>query len=217
MTQMVETMPQRKVTDESVYTELCSKGFCLLPGYLSPEQTEALVAAAHRVHPSWSDLPPEQLPPPGSLPEPNAIPTRNASFPFEEPCLNQAIVAPDTIALAQRWLGTTQICMRGSACSVRYPGFVETTGRHVDGFSLLPTVRRRIATTTNSSFGITFPMSSPGWHRPRSGPPNGATTARTWWGTSIRLRGQPVRWRSSPSSPTTRAATSSRRVASATS
>ena len=141
MTQMVESIPQRKLTDESVFTELCSKGFCLLPGYLSPEQTKALVAAAHRLHPPWSDLPPEQLPPPGSLPEPNAMPTRNASFPFEEPCLNQTIVDPDTIALAKRWLGTTKICMRGSACSVRYPGFVETTGRHVDGFSLLPTVR----------------------------------------------------------------------------
>ena len=38
MTQMVETMPQRKLTDESVFTELCSKGFCLLPGYLSPNE-----------------------------------------------------------------------------------------------------------------------------------------------------------------------------------
>ena len=80
MTQMVESIPQRKLTDESVFTELCSKGFCLLPGYLSPERTKALVAAARRLHPPWSDLPPEQLPPPGSLPEPNAMPTRNAQL-----------------------------------------------------------------------------------------------------------------------------------------
>ena len=36
---------------------------------------------------------------------------------------------PDAIALAKRWLGTDQICMRGSACSIRYPGFVDGTGR----------------------------------------------------------------------------------------
>ena len=139
MAQTVGPMPRRRLTDESVFTELCSKGFCLLPGYLPRERVKTLAAATRRLHPPWSDLLPEQLPPLGSLPAPNAFPSQSSSFPFEEPCLNQAIVDPDTIALAKRWLGTGQICMRGSGCSVRYPGFVDSTGRHLDGFSLLQT------------------------------------------------------------------------------
>ena len=141
MSQTVESITNRRLTEESVFTELISKGFCVLPGYLPSEQVKVLAAAARRLHPPWSELPSEQLPSSGSLPSPNAFPFKSVGFPFEEPCLNQAIVAPDTIALAKRWLETEQICMRGSGCSIRYPGFVDGTGRHVDGFSLLPTNR----------------------------------------------------------------------------
>ena len=138
MGETVGSMSSRRLTDENVFTELSNKGFCFLPSYLPSEQVKTLVAAARRLHPPWSDLPPGQLPPSGTLPNPNAFPSKSAGFPFEEPCLNHAIVDPDTISLAKRWLGTEQIRMRGSGCSVRYPGFVDSTGRHVDGFSLLP-------------------------------------------------------------------------------
>ncbi|MBB17513.1 hypothetical protein CMK22_19785 [Candidatus Poribacteria bacterium] len=137
----VGSISRRKLTDESVFAELSNQGFCVLPSYLPSEQVKTLTAAARRLHPSWADLPSEELPSTGDLPSPNAFPSKSAGFPYEEPCLNQIIVAPDTIALAKRWLETEQICMRGSGCSVRYPGFVDGTGRHVDGFSLLPTNR----------------------------------------------------------------------------
>ncbi len=132
-------MPSRQLTDESVYTELCQKGFCILPSYLSEQQVQVFRSAVRRLHPAWSDFPSSKLPPSGQLPAENSFPSRSTIFPFQESCFNQAIVDPNTIALAQRWLGTEEICMRGSSCSVRYPGFVDGTGQHLDGFSLLPT------------------------------------------------------------------------------
>ena len=134
-----EPMTNRRLTDESVFSQLCNQGFCILPGYLPQKKVEILTAAVRLLHPAWSELPVEQLPPQGSLPVPNAFPSQSTSFPFPQRCLNQAMMDPDAIALAKRWLGTDQICMRGSACSIRYPGFVDGTGRHVDGFSMLPT------------------------------------------------------------------------------
>ena len=54
-------------------------------------------------------------------------------------CLNDAIVNDeDVLTFARRWLGSDEICLRGASCSVRYPGFTDGTGRHTDGFSLLP-------------------------------------------------------------------------------
>ena len=95
MDETVGSMSSRRLTDESVFTELSNKGFCFLPSYLPSEQVKILAAAARRLHSPWSDLPPEQLPPSGTLPAPNAFPSKSAGFPFEETCLNHAIVAPD--------------------------------------------------------------------------------------------------------------------------
>ena len=132
-------MSEKQLTDESVFTELSGKGFCVLPMYLPEKKLQVLRNAIRRIHPPWSDLPPNKIPPLGQLPTEKTFPSRSTKFPFQEPCFNEAIVNADTIILSQRWLGTEKICMRGSSCSVRYPGFIGGTGRHLDGFSLLPT------------------------------------------------------------------------------
>ena len=97
------------------------------------------MAAARRALPPYAAA--EGRAEPGVLPEPNSVPATSAGFPWppSEGCLNDAIVDdPAVHALARRWLGTPEICLRGAGCSVRYPGFTDGTGRHTDGFSLLP-------------------------------------------------------------------------------
>jgi hypothetical protein len=128
----------RRLTDESVFNDLSTQGFAILPNYLRGLDLQRLQAAARR-----SLLPYERVddrPPVGCLPAPNAVPSRSLGFPFDEVALNNAIVEDtDVHSLARRWLCSEQICCRGASVSVRYPGFTDGTGRHTDGFSLLPT------------------------------------------------------------------------------
>ena len=129
----------RRLTDESVFDDLCNQGYAILPKYLGSTQLRRLQAAVRNCLPSYEEI--DDRPPRGTLPAPNAVPSSSVGFPFEDISLNNAIVDdPDVHALARRWLCGDQICCRGASVSVRYPGFTDGTGRHTDGFSLLPTV-----------------------------------------------------------------------------
>ena len=62
-------------------------------------------------------------------------------FPYPEQCLNHAILNPEAIDFAQRWLETEHIHYRPGLALVRYPGFKGNRGRsHIDNGnnSLLP-------------------------------------------------------------------------------
>ena len=129
---------RRRLSDESVFDDLSSQGYAILPNYISGLQLRKLQTAVQNSLLRYEDL--DDRPPVGTLPAPNAVPSRSVNFPFDEPHLNNAIVDdPDVHSLARRWLGSENICCRGASASVRYPGFTDSTGRHTDGFSLLPT------------------------------------------------------------------------------
>ena len=105
-------MSEKQLTDESMLTELCGKGFCVLPVYLPEKKLRVLRHSIRRIHPPWLDLPPTKIPSLGQLPTENTFPSRRTKSPFQEPCFNDAIVNADTIILSQRWLGTEKICIR---------------------------------------------------------------------------------------------------------
>ena len=47
-----EPMTNRRLTDESVFSQLCNQGFCILPGYLPQKKVEILTAAVRLLHPA---------------------------------------------------------------------------------------------------------------------------------------------------------------------
>ena len=53
-------MSEKQLTDESMFTELCEKGFFVLPVYLPEKKLRVLRNAIRRIHPPWSDLPPNK-------------------------------------------------------------------------------------------------------------------------------------------------------------
>ena len=83
-------MPEKQLTDESMFTELCGIGFFVLPVYLPEKKLRVLRNAIRRIHPPWSDLPPNKIPSIGKLPTENTFPSRSTKSPFQEPCFNEA-------------------------------------------------------------------------------------------------------------------------------
>lgn len=90
-------MPEKQLTDESVFTELCEKGFCVLSMYLPQNRLQVLRNAIRRIHPTWSDSPPNKIPPLGQLPTESTLFSRWINFPFQESCFNEDVINPDII------------------------------------------------------------------------------------------------------------------------
>lgn len=108
-----------------------NKGYVIIHRFLPEAQCAEMAAAVRRLLPPWEEIGDD---------------TRDdlkdaCYFPYPEQCLNHAILNPEAIRFAQRWLETEHIHYRPGLALVRYPGFRGHRGRsHIDNGnnSLLP-------------------------------------------------------------------------------
>jgi hypothetical protein len=90
--------PGRRLSDPDVFEELSTRGYAILPGYLSGPTLARLQEAAQRVLPRYDSLGVEDGRPVqrDALPPANAVPSASASFPYvhDIPCLPATAPSP---------------------------------------------------------------------------------------------------------------------------
>lgn len=101
-----------KLTDAHFET-LVEKGYVIIHRFLPEAQCTEMAAAVRRLLPPWEEIKDRGQEPPQD----------HAYFPYPEPCLNRAIINPEAIRFARRWLETGHIHYRPGLALVRYPGF----------------------------------------------------------------------------------------------
>ena len=119
-----------KLTDAHFDT-LLKKGYVIIHRFLPEAQCAEMAAAVRRLLPPWEEI--EDAP--------QAARNDACYFPYPEQCLNHAIINPESIRFAQRWLETKHIQYRPGLALVRYPGFQGNRDKgHIDNGnnSLLP-------------------------------------------------------------------------------
>lgn len=119
-----------KLTDDH-FEALLNKDYVFVHRFLPEAQCAEMAVAIRRLLPPWEEIRDD---------------TRDdridaCYFPCAEQCLNHAILNPEAIHFAQRWLETEQIHYRPGLALVRYPGFKGSREKcHIDNGnnSLLP-------------------------------------------------------------------------------
>ena len=119
-----------KLTDYH-FDALVNKGYVIIHRFLPEAQCAEMAAAVRRLLPPWEEIGDDS---------PNDR-MEACYFPYSEQCLNHAIINPEAIHFAQRWLETEHIHYRPGLALVRYPGFKGSRDKsHIDNGnnSLLP-------------------------------------------------------------------------------
>lgn len=124
----------KKKLDETVFQQVCQRGYALVERLLPAEQVAKMATAARRLLKPWAEI--------GHSPPEHRL--ANYFFPYPEPILNEAIVHRESIAFAQRFLGTQSIHYRPGLLMCTYPGR-DGMGFHMDNGnnSLLPPTSER--------------------------------------------------------------------------
>ena len=111
------------------FEQLERDSYIIVHNFLSEAQRAEMAAAIRRILSPWSEV------------EDKTKTSDATYFPYEEQCLNRAILNPEGICFSQKWLGTEKIHYRPGLALVRYPGFKGYSGKpHIDNGnnSLLP-------------------------------------------------------------------------------
>src|SRR5688500_11665924 len=95
------------------FDELLENGYVIIPNYFPEEQRCELAAAQRRVLKTWDEI------------KDNPPPDRSAyvPWPVADLTLNRALIQPELIDFARRYLGTDHVHYRAGTLVARYPGF----------------------------------------------------------------------------------------------
>ena len=98
--------------NDTVFDALATRGYAIVHNFLPESQRAEMAAALRRILKPWDEAK-------GNLP---AKFSANCHFPYQEQCLNRAILNREAIAFSRRWLDTDQIHYRPGLGLVTYPG-----------------------------------------------------------------------------------------------
>ncbi len=104
-------MTEKKLTN-AIFTELEQCGYAIVKNLLPKAQVVEMAVAARRLLKPWDEI--KGGPPKDRL--------SSCYFPYPEQILNEAIVHRESIAFAQRYLGTQAIHYRPGLLMCTYPG-----------------------------------------------------------------------------------------------